>query len=353
MNFSTKVPIFHWLIWLCFVVRFEAMTHSLTDSDRVLQRAQFQQLAVKALELYGLAASQIEFISDSLNTVFQVVAQEVKYAFRIHPPENHSPETIEAELLWLAALRRDTELIVPEPVAALDGRLVPVVALPGLISPRPVVVFKWVEGELLDEDLSPDTLALAGAFMAQLHGHARRFTLPEGVSRRHAAWGELRLWQHGVRNQLGALTEADDQLCQKAAQAILAQMSAIDVSADYGLTHSDLHQWNYLLHQGEIRAIDFDDCQYAPYLYDIAVSLSYLDQRADYERLRDSFLSGYRRVRPLPKQWAAGLEMFMAVRALDMVGWVLSWPTISYQEFGPGLLADSLQRLRRYTLNRP
>jgi Ser/Thr protein kinase RdoA (MazF antagonist) len=310
-------------------------------------------LALKALELYSLAASHIEFISDSLNTVFQVMAQGAKYALRIHPPENHSPKTIEAELLWLAALRRDTELVVPEPLATQDGRLVPVVSLPDLLGPRPVVVFQWVEGDLLDKDLSPDTLALAGAFMAQLHSHARRFTLPEGVSRRHASWGEVRLWSDGLRNQPKALTEVDHQLCQRAAQALLAQMSAIDMSADYGLTHSDLHQWNYLLHQGEVRAIDFDDCQYAPYLYDIAVPLSYLDQYEDYERLKDSFLSGYSRVRPLPKQWPVGLEVFMAVRALDMVGWVLSWPTISYQEFGPELLADSLQRLHCYTLNRP
>jgi Ser/Thr protein kinase RdoA (MazF antagonist) len=115
-------------------------------------------------------------------------------------------------------------------------------------------------------------------------------------------------------------------------------MSTINTSADYGLTHSDLHQWNYLLYQGKIRAIDFDDCQYAPYLYDMAVPLSYLDQVEEYERLKSSFLSGYSRVRPLPKQWQAGLEMFMAVRALDMVGWVLSWPTISYQRIWTGAI---------------
>ena len=123
-----------------------------------------------------------------------------------------------------------------------------------------------------------------------------------------------------------------------------------NVDTDYGLTHLDLTPWNYLTHQGEIAAIDFDDCQYAPFLYDLAVPLSYLDERPDYESLRAGFLRGYAHKRQLPLHYEAGLELFIAVRALYMIDWILSWPTPSHHDFGPTLLAKSLNQLRRYSV---
>jgi Ser/Thr protein kinase RdoA (MazF antagonist) len=44
----------------------------------------------------------------------------------------------------------------------------------------------------------------------------------------------------------------------------------------FGLIHSDLHQENYLFHRGRVRAIDFDDCGWGHFVYDLAVTLSEL-----------------------------------------------------------------------------
>jgi Ser/Thr protein kinase RdoA (MazF antagonist) len=61
----------------------------------------------------------------------------------------------------------------------------------------------------------------------------------------------------------------------------------------FGLIHADLHQENYLFHGKQVRAIDFDDCGYGPFVYDLAVTLSELEHRADYPTLRAALLAGY------------------------------------------------------------
>src|SRR5262249_3077964 len=89
----------------------------------------------------------------------------------------------------------------------------------------------------------------------------------------------------------------------------------------FGLIHGDLHQWNYLFHQGEVRAIDFDDCGYGHYLYDMAVTLFNVRWKASAPLLRARFLAGYRSVRPLSAEHEQYLDTFMDLRDLQMMIW--------------------------------
>ena len=51
-----------------------------------------------------------------------------------------------------------------------------------------------------------------------------------------------------------------------------------------GLIHADLHYENFLFHDGVARAIDFDDCGWGFYLYDVAVTLWELEEDASTTR---------------------------------------------------------------------
>jgi len=315
------------------------------------QRKQLHKLAINVLPQYGLKADSIRLIGESVNSVFQVVADGARYALRIHPSNNHSTEKIQAELLWLSALRTDTSLLVPEPVPTKDGALVKNVSSPKMPGMRQVVLFKWLDGENLWRNLTPTTLELAGSFIANLHHHVGKFKLPDEFSRQHVNWGELRRWLDEETPQPKTLTPEDCALCATTAKAVSERINKFIVDSDYGLVHLDLNPWNYLLHQGKIAAIDFDDCQYAPFLYDMAVPLSYLDKRQDYESLRDGFLRGYTNKRQLPLHYEAGLELFIVIRAFQMIDWILSWPNPSHHAFGPSFLANSLSQLKRCNFN--
>ena len=87
------------------------------------------------------------------------------------------------ELAREAALRRETGLVVPEPVVARDGSLVQTVAVDGMPEARHCVLFRWVEGHFLRARPTWRPLRQAGAFLARLHEHAERFIPPKGFTR--------------------------------------------------------------------------------------------------------------------------------------------------------------------------
>jgi len=78
-------------------------------------------------------------------------------------------------------------------------------------------------------------------------------------------------------------------------------MSHLGEGADtVGLIHADMHLGNALFWRGEVKVIDFDDCGFGYWLYDIAVSLWELRHRNDYGHFRSALIDGYTRRRPLP-----------------------------------------------------
>jgi Ser/Thr protein kinase RdoA (MazF antagonist) len=58
----------------------------------------------------------------------------------VHPPRGEAEAR--SELLWLSALRRETDLEVPEPVPANDGALTTVVDVEGVPAPRICALFR-------------------------------------------------------------------------------------------------------------------------------------------------------------------------------------------------------------------
>ena len=91
----------------------------------------------------------------------------------------------------------------------------------------------------------------------------------------------------------------------------------------YGLIHADLHQSNYLFYSGQVRAIDFDDCGFAHFLYDLAVTLSELVHKQNYPQLRSALLRGYRSLRPLSEEHESYLDALIAFRVLQLTIWFI------------------------------
>ena len=105
------------------------------DLTRATQRKRLKRLGKVALQRFGIESARLRFISDTANIVFRVDGPDARYALRIDQESPDNKQWLiwsQAELLWLSALRRDTGLAVPEPVAALDGSLVQTVATAGI-----------------------------------------------------------------------------------------------------------------------------------------------------------------------------------------------------------------------------
>ncbi len=72
-----------------------------------------------------------------------------------------------------------------------------------------------------------------------------------------------------------------------------------------------------------VGVIDFDDCGWGFFLYDLAVPLSEVTLRPGYPAMRNALLEAYARRRPLPDDAGTHVDAFIVLRGLQILVWVL------------------------------
>jgi Ser/Thr protein kinase RdoA (MazF antagonist) len=329
-----------------------------------------RDLAQAALTYYDLGNGRLSLLTHRANTIFQVHAtrkiedlageeldrvEKSRYMLRLYttsfPPENQ----VISELFWLSALRKETELVVPEPVPARDGSLLTRVAVEGIPEVAHCVVFRWVEGRFVDSGLTPTKMERVGMFMARLHQHAEKFTPPASFERPRWQWQ----WIFGKNTVLDPefIANRGQYLLSKDALPIFtATAEKVGVTmramprdaAHYGLVHFDLQQTNYLFYKDEVRAIDFEDCCWNHYLFDMAITLSGVMGRPDEDALRAAFFEGYTRMRALPPRYEEWLNVFTAQRLIKRINYLLRLDVPENREFVPAWIESSLSWLKRF-----
>ena len=295
------------------------------------QVGRLRSLAASALTEYPVRPRQLVALTHAENATFRVDEPGGdRFVLRIHratgspfhPPR--TPAEISSEMLWLAALRRETDLSVPEPIAALDGSLVTSAWVEGVPEARTCVLFRWRPGRFLDAGLRPMHLEAVGRFMALMHDHTVQSHPPRGFER----------WRIGsitedvaayARDQIDAnVGSAAVAIVEDTMQLVRRTQEQLGTEGDrFGLIHGDLHQENYFFRDGVVCAIDFDDCGWGWFAYDLAVPLSELRTRPDYEALREALLRGYRTMRPFPADHERHVEAFYTLRVLQLTLWLI------------------------------
>jgi Ser/Thr protein kinase RdoA (MazF antagonist) len=295
------------------------------------QIGRLRRLAEAALREYPVAAVRLVPLRHDENTTFRVDgARGDRSVLRIHRVTGspfHPPRTtaeVASELMWLSALGRETDLSVPEPIAARDGSLACVARTEGVPEERTCVLFRWRIGRFIDAGLRPAHLASVGRLIAELHEHAIGFRPPTGFER----------WRVGHLDDAVvayALDEVGEPFGSAAAMTVGEVLELVRLTQDelgtgpdsYGLIHGDLHQDNYFFNGNEVRAIDFDDCGWGWFAYDLMVPLSELRGRTDYDDLRGALFDGYASVRPLPADLNRSVEIFAMLRGLQLTLWLI------------------------------
>ena len=113
--------------------------------------------------------------------------------------------------------------------------------------------------------------------------------------------------------------------------------------------HADLTIFNLLIHRGETRVLDFDDCGLGWYLYDLGAAMTFLDRRPEAPELISAWVESYREVRPLPAADEAEIPTFVMLRRLLVLAWLGSHvETALAQEVIPGYAAGTCQLARKY-----
>ena len=323
------------------------MTTNFAQLSTRAQVNRLRTLALKALEPYTLEPARLRLLSHGFNTIFRVETRTQKFALRMNVNSKRSQANIHAELSWLEALGRDTDLMVPRPIPLPDGALMQVLELPtwGAV---PCVLFAWLPGVDLEDRLSPTRVEQMGRISATLHRHASGFKLPKGA-RLTVANDVL----FGLKNVL--FMEPDPRVNPKKAALFgrahgVAQARLEHLFARLGpprILHADLHEGNFKDHRGEVSVFDFDDSVIGHPVQDVATTLYHLATEDEYPAYRAAYQRGYTSVSP----WNfddADLETLMAGRALLLLNDVLLSANPDMREIAPSFLERVHGRLERF-----
>jgi Ser/Thr protein kinase RdoA (MazF antagonist) len=324
--------------------------YELTNRGRALR---LRRMALQALECYDLDVERLRLLTNDMNGIFRVdTAGGQKYIVRVTLPEGgHGLEEIRSEMMWLAALRRDTGLGVPEPIATRDGALVTTVEVAGVPEARHCAVFGWVPGPDLADRLTLENVSKMGELSARLHAHAERFVPPEGFWIKTAdsnfPFGEpVVLFDEPYRNLFPA---GRRRLFQEAVERIEATIGRLFTDRrGLRVLHNDLHQWNVKVYRGELFALDFEDLMWGYPVQDIAITLYYWQGHERYASLREAFQRGYTRHNDWPEGVPGQIDTLMAGRALNLANFVLQDPNPEWQREAPAFVERTEGRLRAW-----
>lgn len=323
--------------------------------SRNKKRKRLRNLGRKALSNFDIDQADLKLISDTTNFVFRVDTADSRYVLRVDPelPDNGRASMHAEEQLWLSSLRQDTDLQVPTPVPAENGALVQLISTAELPEGRLVTLLSWMPGKLVGKRPSKKVMMQLGAFMSELHQHTEKFSLPKGSVRTAIDWSKrLRYWQDSNNDTSNTLSGQQQELCAYTSEFLLKDILRIGCENNYGLIHADLHTYNCLRDDGELKVLDFDDCCIASHFYDLAVPLTYLDDRKDYSSLKKSFYAGYLKNRSLPENFHAYVETFMVARAFDIISWVYyCWPDLESFPEGQKILNTAIKRIEKYRID--
>ena len=152
------------------------MQKSLSTLTERRQAHRMMQLAHEALDAYAVHVKSVTALKQVYNKNFHISGQDGKqYMLRICHPRRTSVEAVRSELLWLAALNQDTNLIVPIPVLNREAQYVTSIADADLPGTRLCVLFHWINGRFLYRTLTPSHLFQIGELMARLQLHAQHW----------------------------------------------------------------------------------------------------------------------------------------------------------------------------------
>ncbi|MES1243430.1 MAG: amino acid adenylation domain-containing protein [Acidobacteriota bacterium] len=315
--------------------------------------ARFRDMAERALQAYGLSGARLTLLEEKNNVTFRVDSPEGKrYLLRLCRPGGYDRAEIASEAAWLLALGSDGGIEAQEPVADSGGSHVVRVEVEDL-EPRYALLLRWVPGERLDVALNPAALERVGELVARLHLFADRFVPPAGFSRPRydcermfggdevlpAGCGEPLVSQHGR------------SLLNEAAVLVRREIEALGTGAGiFGMIHTDPEPDNIVYRDGEVYPIDFADCGWGYYLYDVAAALLPLVEKREFPALREALLRGYGRLRPLPPGAAALLDTFLIARGLFAVRWMLvhGWDSPRVREYAATVVPHILGEVRRF-----
>ncbi|MHA1909251.1 MAG: phosphotransferase enzyme family protein [Candidatus Thorarchaeota archaeon] len=217
--------------------------------------------------LYGFQVNKLGKLGGGFeNKMFGFETPETKFVVRVTPPGHKTPDEVRAEMDWLVYLQ-ENHAPVEQVISSKNDNLVELVNTEeGLIS---VVCFEWAPGKLVTkEDFSTDLFHTWGKAVGMMHRLTKDYNSPtQPPDRIH--WFDD---EYLNRN----LIPSDQDIVLQRFDALIDHFKTQPPTRDsYGLIHQDVHNGNLFLDGNRLTVLDFDDCVYGFFIFDIANALGF------------------------------------------------------------------------------
>jgi len=242
------------------------------------------------LVLYNLQNSNSILISNRINIVYKIEANNQAYTLKICSPKAELTPLIN-EVEWLQAIREDTNLLVPRPLPNQQGQMI------SQLEDRFCILFEWLDGEPIPQYMSIEVARQIGEMMAQLHLHASKYSPKKDIVNRldnDYFFGSSSWWETTAQEYL---LDSYQDFVPAANKAKKHLKSLNKFPEHFGLIHSDIHLNNLIIKGNSLRIIDFGLCSLGYYFMDIALIVLQLKRYRNGEQLISSFRKGYQSLR--------------------------------------------------------
>jgi Ser/Thr protein kinase RdoA (MazF antagonist) len=293
---------------------------------------ELKDVARLAAETHGFsAAAELDLFTLTENATYRVSeAGRTPIVIRVYRPASRPAVEVQSELAWMQALRNDLGPVVPDILAGLDGSQLVEVIPSATTPPCFCVAMSLAPGTEPSEAELARWFPRLGETTARFHRHARGWTPPPWFSRptwdiatsfgERAHWGP---WHASVPDA------GERAQLERLAGVVIARLERFEMDpARFGLVHADLRIANLVADGEAIQAIDFDDCGFSWYLYDLACALTFLEARSDVDELIAGWVDAYRKIEPMSAADEAEIPTLLMFRRLLISAYVGLRPDI-------------------------
>lgn len=300
---------------------------------------------------FGLARGSVRVLSTRFGKVCLAHRDRdgTRTQLRLVRAHSDTIERLEAETAWLQHLSTNHHLAVPVAMRWKDAAFVSPVLTDPDGHPWHAIACSWVPGRHINRGLRANDFRRAGALLARLH-LANQDASP-AIAAARPVWGIPRLFELAttLRDLIHDVAPTPATAGHELASALRASYTSLqhaigDLPRDddhTGLIHTDAHWQNLRWTRRVLGIVDFEDFATGRYMLDIACLWGKVEGRPGARRMLDAILGGYDGVRTLPRNALRDVRVMLAFRRFDYAGWVLSWPRLDMQRWGPDFLTSS------------
>ncbi|HDQ71968.1 MAG TPA: hypothetical protein ENN19_07710 [Chloroflexi bacterium] len=283
-----------------------------------------EAILAEVLGRYGVQINAVTELDGFESFIYEYEKDGQDYILRVTHCARRTADMIGGEIDWLNYLV-DGGVPAARVVSSEKGRLVEVLDAPDTGEADDAyflaVAFEKAPGtypsEADWEGGLPDQL---GRIMGRMHALTQRYRPGEPRIRRPS-------WHDEVAGIAEKYLPPSDKIIVDKFNHLLAYLQELPQDrASYGLVHTDVHGGNFYVHEGQITLFDFDDCQYAWFVYDISMALFYAishdcmgeEDVAWARRFFTEFMGGYYQENVLDPAWLRQIPYFLKLREMDL-----------------------------------